>query len=141
VTIGFYHLPIGIMRGSNLAHDSAFHENTAASLRSHGVRFHSGIAIPSKMLSPGQDGYRTPTGEDYEHHYEQRRRQHSNLGVLAPSLPHMHSPLSSATRSLSRGLEKLAWKQRLRHFTWTFFTMTMATGGIANVLHQGCLNT
>ncbi|OJJ46352.1 hypothetical protein ASPZODRAFT_132430 [Penicilliopsis zonata CBS 506.65] len=27
------------------------------------------------------------------------------------------------------------WKERIRHFTWAFFTLTMATGGIANVLY------
>lgn len=32
---------------------------------------------------------------------------------------------------------QLTWKQRLKHFTWTWFTMTMATGGIANVLYSG----
>lgn len=31
---------------------------------------------------------------------------------------------------------KLSFKQRMRHFTWTWFTMTMATGGIANVLYE-----
>ena len=30
----------------------------------------------------------------------------------------------------------LRFKERLRHFTWTWFTMTMATGGVANVLYQ-----
>jgi hypothetical protein len=35
------------------------------------------------------------------------------------------------------GREKLSWRERLRHFTWTWFTMTMATGGIANVLYTG----
>lgn len=31
----------------------------------------------------------------------------------------------------------LKWRERVRHFTWTWFTMTMATGGIANVLYTG----
>lgn len=32
---------------------------------------------------------------------------------------------------------KLSIRERIKHFTWTWFTMTMATGGIANVLYQG----
>lgn len=32
---------------------------------------------------------------------------------------------------------RLSWRERIRHFTWTWFTMTMATGGIANVLYTG----
>ena len=31
---------------------------------------------------------------------------------------------------------KLPIRERVRHFTWTWFTMTMATGGIANVLYD-----
>ncbi|ORY17762.1 voltage-dependent anion channel-domain-containing protein [Clohesyomyces aquaticus] len=31
--------------------------------------------------------------------------------------------------------KKLSWRERIRHFTWTWFTMTMATGGVANVLY------
>ena len=38
---------------------------------------------------------------------------------------HVHNPL-----------QQLHFKQRVKHFTWTWFTMTMATGGIANVLSQ-----
>ncbi|PGH29618.1 hypothetical protein GX50_07626 [[Emmonsia] crescens] len=30
---------------------------------------------------------------------------------------------------------ELPWKERIRHFTWAFFTLTMATGGLANVLY------
>lgn len=88
------------------------------------MQLHDGIAIPHHMVQPGMDGYRTPPGED------------------DASLP---SPLPlSATDShfgLQRGLEqpdeRLSWKQRMKHFTWTFFALTMATGGIANILASG----
>lgn len=33
--------------------------------------------------------------------------------------------------------KQLSWKQRMQHVTWAWFTLTMATGGIANVLHNG----
>ncbi|KAK7519607.1 voltage-dependent anion channel-domain-containing protein [Phyllosticta citriasiana] len=32
--------------------------------------------------------------------------------------------------------QKLGFRERIRHFTWTWFCMTMATGGIANVLYS-----
>ncbi|EMD61119.1 hypothetical protein GGP41_010022 [Bipolaris sorokiniana] len=32
--------------------------------------------------------------------------------------------------------KQLSFKERIRHFTWTWFCLTMATGGIANVLYS-----
>lgn len=31
----------------------------------------------------------------------------------------------------------LSWKQRMQHVTWAWFTVTMATGGIASVINNG----
>jgi hypothetical protein len=32
---------------------------------------------------------------------------------------------------------RLSWRKRIRHVTWAYFTLTMATGGLANVLYEG----
>ncbi len=105
-----------------------------------------GIYLPKHMMPPGQDGYRTLTVEDYERHaangvqrehnqssksnYDPPARQFTlNLG---PSGKY-HPNWSSVNISYMIG-EKLQWKERIRHFTWTFFRITMATGGIANVI-------
>ena len=107
-----------------------------------------------RRLHPGEDGYQTPTIEDYEMH---RIKEHG-LGIssdnsshpqfprtpttpngsLRPSLGALRHSANASVASLSgKLLEKLHWKERIRHYTWTFFTMTMATGGIANVLYEG----
>ena len=111
----------------------------------HGMRIAHGLPIPHHMLSPLEEGYRTPTGEDYEHHF----RVHNHMGgqingpthlfPISPSRFYIRS--QSAVSRLSFAAEKLdekiAWRQRIRHFTWNFFSLTMATGGIASVLHNG----
>ena len=115
-----------------------------------------GVHIPKHMVSPGQDGYRTPTIEDYEPRHgglaTPNGAQTPN-GVATPNgcstpnsvqhrISHMrhqlHENLSSSSMAHSI-LDKLHWRERIRHYTWTFYTMTMATGGIANVLHSGKL--
>ena len=113
-----------------------------------GLRLVHGVTLPPGMADPKQDGYRTPTGEDFERHFHKRQKQ---VMTLAPSQGHTggHLPSSrpgSAGRShlsLSALSEKvdetIHWKQRMRHFTWNFFSMTMATGGIANVIKSGKL--
>lgn len=103
---------------------------------------HRGIPLPNHMVPPGQDGYRTPTVEDYQQHVREaqlrpRRPGLSNRGsrIRIPTAG-MLSNLSSVSIGQSI-LEQLEWRERIRHYTWTFFTMTMATGGIANVLYSG----
>ncbi|KAL8679140.1 MAG: hypothetical protein Q9224_007058, partial [Gallowayella concinna] len=113
-----------------------------------GLDIHNGIAIPPQMSRPGQDGYRTPTVHDYEwERDENMHRGHSAsdeqpqsnkaTATMPPPSAGLFSrrlPLASLSR-IDLRLERLHWRERIRHYTWTFFTMTMATGGIANVLY------
>ena len=113
-----------------------------------------GIHLPKHMLSPGQDGYRTPTIEDFE-----AQNDGSIISNAAPTpnqvvipngcstpnslhhrLPHTRHHLNLSSSSLAHSIfDELNWRERARHYTWTFFTMTMATGGISNVLYHGTL--
>lgn len=110
------------------------------------------LPVPKHMLSPGQDGYRTPTIEDYEMHNcgptpqfrdveSPNNHLHLQMPQLSPGHAHRHSLNSSNGNMALHILEKLQWRERIRHYTWTFFTLTMATGGIANVLHEGIVNS
>lgn len=116
-----------------------------------GLPVHQGIPIPDDMPLPGQDGYKTPNVQDYERHIA---ATHPNLQRCSKELPSSKintplrtPPISSAIlnkqapdlNNLNLALAALHWRERIRHFTWTFFTMTMATGGIANVLYAGMI--
>jgi hypothetical protein len=122
------------------------------------------LAVRHKK-SPGDDGYRTPTIEDAERALylvdqegssgSRVREVHTTaLEVALQKMPsratdgpsHLckesHSVPGYDGESLSRtrtdvSATSLSWKQRIRHVTWAYFTLTMATGGLANVLYQG----
>ncbi|KAL8692629.1 MAG: hypothetical protein Q9218_002393 [Villophora microphyllina] len=111
-----------------------------------GLDVHQGIAVPRHMSRPGQDGWRTPTIHDYEREKMERaeeEEQSTSDGPSASKEPANTPPTSAKLKlqsvvNLSKidlSLERLHWRERIRHYTWTFFTMTMATGGIANVLY------
>ncbi|RAK98018.1 putative C4-dicarboxylate transporter/malic acid transport protein [Aspergillus ibericus CBS 121593] len=114
--------------------------------------------FPRHMRSPGDDGYRTPTIEDAENDlaahtggatlFQPRgsRIQQAHTSALqalhlssyrkpegdgAPGGDDLTLPQSEPETSATG----LGWKKRIRHITWAFFTLTMATGGIANVLY------
>ena len=113
-----------------------------------------GIHPPKHMLSPGQDGYRTPTIEDFEAQNDGcitsnaaptpnqvvTPNGYSTPNSLQHRIPHTRHHLNLSSSSLAHSiLDELHWRERARHYTWTFFTMTMATGGISNVLYNGTL--
>lgn len=101
-----------------------------------GLDVHRGIAVPRHMSLPGQDGWRTPTVHDYERERMDNVEEGTASKEAVNTQPLARFGLHTVSK-IDLSLEKLYWRERIRHFTWTFFTMTMATGGIANVLHNG----
>ena len=79
----------------------------------------------------------------------QRRQTTNTVAMAGLAMPSMPLPPALRVRSHSndssdscgkpfvvdKHIHRLAIRERVRHFTWTWFTMTMATGGIANVLY------
>lgn len=120
-------------------------------------------SVPRHMRSPGDDGYRTPTIEDAERTLSilgvedspgnNAREVHTS--ALEAALQRVSSRAtqhttnkeydqrkdrdgSSLTQHVTNSsASRLSWKKRIRHVTWAYFTMTMATGGLANVLYEG----
>ncbi|BDD54969.1 hypothetical protein MAP00_000532 [Monascus purpureus] len=119
-------------------------------------------AIPRHLRNPGDDGYRTPTIEDAERalsihgadgdllYPSMRIRQVHTSALESLHDPAFRAAVDTEKRRLdgagdgtglprrpseSSTIHDLTWKQRIRHVTWAFFTLTMATGGIANALH------
>lgn len=120
--------------------------------------------LPRHMRIPGEDGYRTPTIEDAERALSVLgaveespgggiREAHSS--ALDAALQRASSRATVKTKpdkeaavcreynglglfGLKRTVSgELSWKKRIRHITWAYFTLTMATGGLANVLYEG----
>ena len=102
-----------------------------------GNTLYKGMEMLRDLVPPGQDGYRTPTIEDYELHNKSSGIAQRNVGfsnnsshIRIPLTPPQCSNRQSANpsnTSLAQSIfDKLQWRERIRHFTWTFFTITMA---------------
>ncbi len=132
--------------------DAPSPERSSPATPSRDQNLHNGLPIPKHMALSGQEGYRTPTIEDYEMVDCQPAQLETGHGGMSSNgsrlrMPHIvneifghQSPHASSVSLGERFLEKLHWRERIRHYTWTFFTMTMATGGIANVLWNGVMS-
>lgn len=120
---------------------------------------------PRHMRSRGDEGFRTPTFEDAEHDLSTgsngnllspptaqalRDAHTSALESLQGSSPRVINGPVATKNSKVNGIDStdhaeidssstinLSWRERVRHFTWAYFTLTMATGGIANALYAG----
>lgn len=115
---------------------------------------------PRHLRYPGEEGYRTPTTGDSREHLTDTSNDNSlHLSTSARGrVAHSsalqalrHSPCRSGCSDLDGKIQSpspsdwvddhLSWKKRIRHFTWAYFTLTMATGGIANVIYNGNQHT
>jgi hypothetical protein len=106
-------------------------------------------------LALPENGYQSPQMEDEDMFFgkdilrdNNRRRlgkTKENSGTGEDSTPDSDTRLNGSngienTRPDDKGGEKrYELRDRVCCFTWTWFTMTMATGGIANVLHASTL--
>lgn len=94
-----------------------------------------GYESPSEL----EDGYITPdptphrpgaSGPSWSHASASRRQ---NGGGNSPMKASMDDILNKG-RNLSK--RKVSLRDRITCYQWTWFTMTMATGGVANVLYS-----
>ncbi|KAL5372423.1 hypothetical protein DPSP01_013530 [Paraphaeosphaeria sporulosa] len=92
----------------------------------------------------GQDSFPTISdNDDFEnedsakdHDYEkQNSRRDNQIERGAHERGAGDMGVLQGTEKESDERRRLSWRERMRHFTWTWFCMTMATGGIANVLY------
>jgi len=109
--------------------------------------------VPTTNLAPESDAaaYRTPIVEDVEHPVHRRlenddySRNNTSYFRRIPRIRRASGIPENAASDHPSSEElieceppkKLTWKQRVKHVTWAYFTLTMATGGMANVLHTG----
>ncbi|ETI22826.1 hypothetical protein G647_06902 [Cladophialophora carrionii CBS 160.54] len=121
----------------------SYHGSFAPRARPVGQAYYGGnkngdLDDRANML-PRQDGWRTPFVDDQGH----RASQQDGTGYPFPQSSEATASGTdekgtSQDKTEDPGEEKpknLTWKQRMKHVTWAWFTLTMATGGIANVLH------
>lgn len=98
-------------------------QNSQTQLRTAAGAISGTITATDSQEGEGNNNARNPSLDttDMANFMTRHRSKESQTDTVAHR-GHTHSILA------------LKWRERIRHFTWTWFTMTMATGGVANVL-------
>lgn len=105
---------------------------------------------------PTEERPRTPAIEDDQHPLNVWHSARSNNRTIDSYFPPQHQAIEEhfdhlrhivetpkhdtrlrRASNVGPEVDHLSWRERVRHTTWAYFTMTMATGGIANALHSG----
>jgi len=111
-------------------------------------RTHPENGYESPRSPDGEDGFfGNDTGNGTHKAGERRRAGRSGQAFLGGRSPKTQDHVGRNEANLGREeateTKKVGLRDRLGCYTWTWFTMTMATGGIASVLHssnrQQCL--
>ncbi|SLM35795.1 hypothetical protein LPUS_00440 [Lasallia pustulata] len=122
------------------------HSTTSPDTFHQGQRWRHGPASPEPIACSEETTCHASTADDLGHNIGDSTEQVCHEECFGRPLSHspFYSPTMLRNRLSARGklvphafIEKQEWRERIRYFTWTFFTMTMATGGIANVLYTG----
>jgi hypothetical protein len=103
-------------------------------------------------LEAPENGYESPKPTDEVffgqgmHNGERRRagrKKSENIDKSEPETPESNAPANGPRTDeepsigvAGKAVRRVGLRVRMGCFTWTWFTMTMATGGIANVLHS-----
>lgn len=111
------------------ANSSGGPQDTTQSMNRRGQR------VPRLNLPDGDHDWKRHYALPTPLHSPSNIRQRSNHNISYTNSQRQHHQRQRQNDE-SHGLT-LSWKERIRHFTWTWFCMSMATGQIANVLYKG----
>jgi hypothetical protein len=87
-----------------------------------------------------EQAYHGPENERFESNLTEKSHESNHVDprtcTIVPSRDSTRRSIQDAQQpDIHERRHKLSFKERIRHFTWTWFCLTMATGGIANVLY------
>lgn len=100
------------------------------------LSIHSCDATANALFKPPSRKARDVHTSALEALHDPAYRGSRNAAVNDSDVTADPGPAGSQRRGSDSTAVDLSWKKRLRHFTWAYFTLTMATGGVANVLYS-----